>query len=234
MGRMGRPGLALWKETARAIGTGLLLAAVFTACSEESGPTAPARQSASAQPDEPTPSDRMSVIRPSRDARHTPTPTAAGHTTPGTPTKTRTPTITPTPTPTPTVTPTPTPAFPIITLRAVDWQWDFYGPDAAAGLPYPGLNTITIHKGVTYELHIYNGGPPPDAGVASHVFSGIPALSLSAATLVSIADGGTEIVQRFTANATGRFIFNCADTNCSIGDIARQHDQMYGTFLVVP
>jgi len=227
----GRPSVV--SETVRAFGAGLLFAAVLaTACSEESGPTAPSSRGTSASTgtaDESAPADRMSVIRPSRDPRHSPTPTRTG-----TRTATPTPTITPTPTSTPTVTPTPTPSFPILTLRAVDWQWDFYGPDAIPGPPYPGMNTITIHKDVTYELHVYNGGPPPDPGVASHVFSGIPGLGLSAATLVSTADGGSEVVMRFKPTATGRFLFNCADTNCSIGDIARQHDQMYGFFVVVP
>lgn len=177
----------------------------------------------------PTATPAPAVTTPTR------TPTAAA----GPPTSTAVPADTATPTVTPTITPTPTrtPAGVVITLRAVSWQWDWYGPPStpiSATSPWPGLNTITLKKGTTYELHIYNGGPVPPPGVNPHLFSGIPALGLPAVQLVSLDDGGSEVVYVFTPQATGSYFFNCADTLCSDGNIANQHDHMNAWINVVP
>ncbi len=224
----------------RALGLGLVSAlAYLIACSDSNGPTAP-RTGSGATAEEPTVIARMPILRVTRDYHSiflvtpTRTPTHHGAST-ATPTP-RGPSATPTPTPTatatPTPTPTPTPAFTIVRLRAVSWEWDFYGPNAQLGPPYPGFNQITIKKGQLYELHAFNGGPVPDPGVAPHVFSGQPGLGLNAATLVSLDGGGTEYVQQFRPMTTGTFFFNCGDTGCSTGDISRQHDQMFGAFVV--
>lgn len=240
-----------WKgvnRTGRALGLGLVSAlAYLIACSDSTGPTAP-RSASEQTAEEPTLVARMPILRVTREFHSiilvtpTPTPTHHGPTTPTpthkpgtvtpTPTITPTPTQTPTQTLTPTLTATPGPPVTIVTLRAVSWEWDFFGPNASVGPPYPGFNTITLKKGQLYELHAYNGGPVPDAGIAPHVFSGVPGLGLNAATLVSLDGGGTTYVQQFTPTTAGNFFFNCADTGCSTGDISRQHDQMFGMIVV--
>jgi heme/copper-type cytochrome/quinol oxidase subunit 2 len=155
-----------------------------------------------------------------------------------TPTRTHTPlpgTATPTSTPTPTRTPTPTatagPSGPIvIRLRAVYWQWDFVtGPDRSQTDPYPGINTITLKKGQTYEIHIYNDGPVLDPLLPPHNFSGIADLMLSGVVLET---GGGESVQTFTPTVTGDFPFLCTFSDCGTGP--NQHDAMHGWIRVVP
>lgn len=171
----------------------------------------------------------------------TPSATAAGPTatrtrTP-TPTSTRpaatpTPTSTATPTPVPPATPTATPGSSaiVVRLRAVYWQWDFVaGPNTSSTPPYPGVNTITLKKGLTYEFHIYNDGPVLDPPLPPHAFSGVAALGLNGAPLET---GAAEIVQTITPNVTGDFPYLCTFSDCGTGP--NQHDAMHGVIWVVP
>ena len=164
----------------------------------------------------------------------TATPTAAAPTGTATrvPTRTATPTRPPLPTRTASPTPTPTPpAGPVVVrLRAVDWQWDFVqGPNTGNTAPYPGINTITLTRGVTYEFHVYNDGPVLDPPLPPHGFSGIAALGLNGGELDT---GGPELVQTITPSATGDFPFLCTFTDCGTGP--NQHDAMHGVIHVVP
>ena len=150
-----------------------------------------------------------------------------------TPTRPPMPSATPTsapPAPTPTATPTP-PAGPVVVkLRAVDWQWDFVqGPNTGHTAPYPGVNTITLTRGVTYEVHVYNDGPVLDPPLPPHAFSGIAALGWNGGELDT---GGPELVQTITPNATGDFPFLCTYSDCGTGP--DQHDAMHGFVHVVP
>ena len=162
----------------------------------------------------------------------TPTPTATPSSTPTgiPPTPTPTPTRTPTPTTSPTPTPTPTPGPIVVKLRAVYWQWDFVqGPETSQTAPYPGVNTITLHVGQTYEFHIYNDGPVLDPPLNPHGFSGVAAIGLNGAAL---ATGAPDVIQTITPGMTGNFPFNCTFTDCGTG--ANQHDAMHGVIKVVP
>jgi len=171
----------------------------------------------------------------------TPTPTPTPTRTSAGPTPTRTPTTTPTGvaptptatltgTPTPSPTPTPTPGPVVVKLRAVYWQWDFVqGPETSQTAPYPGVNTITLHKGVTYEFHIYNDGPVLDPPLNPHSFSGVAAIGLNGCELDT---GAADVIQTITPTTTGNFPFNCTFTDCGTG--ANQHDAMHGVIKVVP
>jgi len=227
-----------------ALRLGWIGAAAVAACTESS-PTGPApsesRRSAAAT----EVVQRMPVVRVVR-VTFTPTAQTVVSGTPGpaatpTPTHTRAPlstrTHTPTITPTPTITLTPTPAPIVIRLAARSWQWSFVqGPAGSIPNPpgnsYPGLNTINLVVGQTYELHIYNDSPQDNPNQAPHTFSGVPILGLSGGQL--LYDHGNEIVQTFTPTVPGSFPYNCDDTGCSTGDISMQHDLMHGFFTVHP
>ena len=162
-------------------------------------------------------------------ATATPTPSAPTGTATRAPTRTATATRPPLPTRT---APTPTPpAGPVVVkLRAVDWQWDFVqGPDTEKTAPYPGINTITLKRGLTYEFHVYNDGPVLDPPLPPHSFSGIAALGLNGGELDT---GGPELVQTITPNVTGDFPFLCTFTDCGTGP--NQHDAMHGLVKVAP
>ena len=146
----------------------------------------------------------------------------------GTPTPTPTPTPTSglpdaTPTPTPTRTPTPTPTDSpaiVIRLRAVDWQWDFYGvPGMADGGP-----DATLKLGQTYELHVFNGGIPD---TPPHRFSGNSALGISGFGPLEV--GGPEYVVTFRPAVVGAFSYICSESTCGVG-----HDDMQGLITVRP
>jgi PKD repeat protein len=153
------------------------------------------------------------------------------------PTRTPTPTRTisgRTPTPTWTATPTPTqtpaPSVIVVRLRAIYWQWDFVtGPDRSSTPPFPGVNTITLKKGQTYEFHIYNDGPVLEPQLPPHSFSGVSALGLNG---VSLATGDAGSIQTITPDVTGDFPYLCTYTDCGTG--ANQHDNMHGVIRVVP
>jgi hypothetical protein len=118
----------------------------------------------------------------------------------------------------------------VVRLRAVYWQWDFLaGGNTSSTPPYPGINTITLKRGLTYEFHIYNDGPVEDPPLPPHTFSGIAALGLNGAILQT---GGTESVQTITPSQIGDFPFLCTLTECGPG--ANQHDAMHGIVRVVP
>jgi hypothetical protein len=131
------------------------------------------------------------------------------------------PTSTPFPTGLSTATPTPTdaPAI-VIRLRAVDWQWDFYG---LPGRPDGGPNA-TLRLGQKYELHVFNGGivdTPP------HQFSGNAALGISG--FGPLEAGGPEYVVTFRPTVVGAFSYLCTDSTCGVG-----HDNMTGLITVLP
>jgi PKD repeat protein len=183
-------------------------------------PTPTVTPTAPVSPDTPTPTRTRSVPA-------TPTPTR----TPRTSTPTSTASRTPTPTRTASATATPSPGGPVVVrLRAVYWQWDFLGgSNTSSTPPYPGINTILLKQGVTYEFHIYNDGPVVDPPLPPHTFSGIAALGLSGAILQT---GGAESVQTITPSQIGDFPFLCTLTECGPG--ADQHDAMHGMVRVVP
>jgi PKD repeat protein len=170
----------------------------------------------------PTPTRTPGGPDPTRTATSTPTPTGI----PPTPTRTPTPTVSPTPTPTP----TPTGGPIVVKLRAVYWQWDFVeGPETSHTAPYPGVNTITLHRGQTYEFHVYNDGPVLDPPLNPHSFSGVAAIGLNGAVLET---GAPDVIQTITPGTTGNFPFNCTLSDCGTG--ANQHDAMHGVIKVVP
>lgn len=187
------------------------------------GPSSPTPSATATAPE----ATRTRTPTPSR----TPTPPRAPSPTPAqTPVSTATTTATPVPSATSTPTATPGPSAIVVRLRAVYWQWDFVaGPDTSNTPPYPGVNTITLKKGLTYEFHIYNDGPVLDPPLPPHGFSGVAALGLSGASLET---GGAESVQTITPNVTGDFPYLCTFTDCGTG--ANQHDAMHGIIRVVP
>ncbi len=171
-----------------------------------------------------TPSPTATAPAETRTRTSTPARTATSIAT-ATPTSTS---LVATATPTPTATPGSSPI--VVRLRAVYWQWDFVaGPDTSSTPPYPGINTITLKKGLKYEFHIYNDGPLLEPPLPPHAFSGIAALGLNGATLET---GGPETVQTITPNVTGDFPYACTFTDCGTGK--NQHDAMHGIIRVVP
>ena len=105
----------------------------------------------------------------------------------------------------------------MIGLRGISWQWDFYGPGVNGG------SSITLKVGQTYEIHIFNNGPP-DA--SSHTFSGNADLGLSGAVL---DPGAPDVVQTFMPHAVGAYPFLCTDSSCGTG-----HANMTGLIQVEP
>jgi PKD repeat protein len=169
----------------------------------------------------PTPT-RTRTAAPSPPSTPTRTPTLAAATPTPTPTATQTPTSSPSPTATPSVT--------VVRLRAIYWQWDFVsGPDTSSTKPYPGVNTVTLKKGQTYEFHIYNDGPVLEPALPPHSFSGVAALGLNGAPLET---GAADFVQTITPQVTGDFPYLCTYSDCGTG--ANQHDSMHGVIRVVP
>lgn len=186
--------------------------------------TAP--KAAVATADEPTPIPRMPVVVGGRRRGPGATPPAASPTpalTPGlSPTPTPTPpgpTATPTAPSTPTPTPTSAPAI-VIRLRAVDWQWDFYG---VPGQPDGGPDA-TLRLGQTYELHVYNGGIPD---TPAHRFSGNSALGISGFGPLEV--DGPEYVVTFRPAVVGAFSYICSESTCGVG-----HDNMQGLITIRP
>jgi PKD domain-containing protein len=167
----------------------------------------------------------------------TPTPAAPTYTptktaTPGSGVPTRTPqntrtrtptataTLTPTITATPTITPTPTPAPPpLISLRAIQWQWDFFSTD----LGIVGGSQITLQAGQTYQVLVYNGDAEDVTEV--HSLSSISGIGLQGG---SIPQGESLPLQTITPMNPGTFTFNCT-TFCGFN-----HDNMVGVVIVVP
>jgi len=185
--------------------------------------------------------DRLDTTRPGpfdgvpgRELAFSPTPGSAATVTPTaisvtpgpgatrTPTKTRTPTATrtPTSTPSPTITPTPTPSGPpFVTLRAIQWQWDFISPD----LGLVGGSSITLQVGQTYQIQVCNEDLPDVTDV--HQFGGISALGLNGGQL---PNGVCLAVQTITPSGSGDYPFNCTNY-CGVG-----HDGMTGIIHVIP
>ncbi len=189
---------------------------------------------------QPAPPRRRSPLRINREdlpapisPSPTPTRTRTSAAPPSTPTRTpplsATPTATRTTTP-PLPTPTAGPSVIVVRLRAIYWQWDFVaGPDTSSTAPYPGVNTITLKKGQTYEFHIYNDGPVLEPSLPPHSFSGVAALGLNGAPLET---GATDVVQTITPQVIGDFPYLCTYSDCGTG--ANQHDAMHGLIRVVP
>jgi heme/copper-type cytochrome/quinol oxidase subunit 2 len=158
----------------------------------------------------PTPSVSVTSTR-------TPTsgPTAAA--TPP-PTDTPFPSATPTRTPTPTATRTFTPSGPVvIRLRGIPFQWDFYTPTQIGGAD------ITLKRGTTYELHLFDDGP---SDTNPHTFSGIPGLGLPGR---QVFPGDDVLLATFTPQTTGDFPYLCTDSSCGV-----RHANMIGTVHVTP
>ncbi len=158
----------------------------------------------------------------------TPTRTPSDTRTPSsTRTPTWTPTITPTPTITwtPTITPTPTPPF--ISLRAIQWQWNFCPPAYPCPTVCPTScgNEITLKVGQTYQVWAYNGDVEDVIDV--HGLSSVSAIGLVGGQL---PQGSSLAVQTITPMTPGDFAFNCT-TFCGS---AAGHDGMVGVFHVVP
>jgi PKD repeat protein len=128
-------------------------------------------------------------------------------------------TVTPTPpgpTPTPTTPPSSTTIVELVGTR-FDWNARIDGT--------PSGPNFTLRVGQTYEFRIRSGDPP---GTASHAFSGIPTLNLSAA---NINPGGQPVVRTITINAgqVGSHLYACTLTSCGDG-----HNDMVGNITVVP
>ena len=177
----------------------------------------PDRKTAAAPAEDSTPIPRMPIVIGSRRR-----PPAATPSVPAQPTSTPTPTATgrsPVPTPTPTRAPTSAPAI-VIRLRAVDWQWDFYG---VPGMPDGGPDA-TLKLGQTYELHVFNGGIPD---TPPHRFSGNSALGISG--FGPLEAGGPEYVVTFRPTVVGAFSYICSESTCGVG-----HDNMQGLITIRP
>ena len=176
----------------------------------------------------PTPTPAAPTVPPSWSPTFTPTKTAppsggvATRTPPQTRTPTQTPTatLTPTITPTPTVTPTPTPAPPpLISLRAIQWQWDFFSTD----LGIVGGSQITLQVGHTYQVLVYNGDAEDVTEI--HSLGGLSGIGLQGGPL---PQGESLPLQTITPMNPGVFAFNCT-TFCGFN-----HDDMVGVVVVVP
>lgn len=175
----------------------------------------------------PTPSGPAATPTPVPTAPPTATPTSQGAATrTPQPWRTATPTLTATPTPTithtPTITPTPTPAPPpLISLRAIQWQWNFFAPPEIC--PTSCGSQITLRVGQTYQVWIYNGDA--EDVVEAHSMGSISAIGLQGG---SLPQGGALPLQTITPMTVGSFAFNCT-TFCGFG-----HDDMLGMIHVVP
>jgi hypothetical protein len=108
----------------------------------------------------------------------------------------------------------------VIRLRAVDWQWDFYG---VPGMPDGGPDA-TLKLGQTYELHVFNGGIPD---TPPHRFSGNSALGISGFGPLEV--DGPEYVVTFRPTVVGAFSYICSESTCGVG-----HDDMQGLITVRP
>jgi heme/copper-type cytochrome/quinol oxidase subunit 2 len=105
----------------------------------------------------------------------------------------------------------------VIRLRGIPFQWDFYTPTQIGG------SNVTLRRGVTYELHIFNDGPGDSN---PHTFSGIPALGIPGR---QIFPGDDLLLATFTPSTTGSFPYLCTDSSCGIN-----HANMTGTVQVAP
>ena len=164
-------------------------------------------------PQTPTSTPTKTATPPGGVPTRTPPPTR-------TPTQTATVTLTPTITPTPTVTPSPTPAPPpLISLRAIQWQWDFFSTD----LGVVGGSQITLQVGHTYQVLVYNGDAEDVTEI--HSMSSVSGIGLQGG---SLPQGESLPLQTITPLNPGIFTFNCT-TFCGIN-----HDNMVGAVVVVP